>query len=76
MNQICHKILGVHVNVFSNKLKVVQHDGRKKSADIACYGLHDPNKIQTILNSLSENIYTLLGLALMVCIQLERKHQF
>ena len=63
-----------------NKPNVAQRQNRKQNVDIAYYGLHDQDKIQKYnLYSLSfQTIYTLLGLALMVCTRfhLEQKHQF
>lgn len=38
VGQISYKSLDVHVNVFSNKVV--------RNADVAYYGLCDPNKIQ------------------------------
>ncbi len=69
VDQIPHKSLGSHVNVFSNKPNVAQHHNCKQNADFACCGLYDQNKIQNYnLNSRSfQKIYTLLGLSLMVC---------
>ena len=43
--QIPNKSASVHVNVYSNKLKVVQNRDRKRYADVACYGLYDQKKM-------------------------------
>ncbi len=80
VDQIPHKSLGSHVNVFSNKPKVAEHHNCKQNADVAYYGLYKANKIPHYnLYSISfQKIYTLLGLPLMVSTQfeLERKRQF
>ena len=41
VHQFPHKRLGVHANVFENKLKVLQHRDRKKYADVAYFGLNE-----------------------------------
>ena len=41
VDQFPHKSSSVHVNVFANKLKIVQHRDRRKYADFAYYGLPD-----------------------------------
>ena len=77
VDQFPLKRLGVCVNVFENKLKIVQlRNHKKKYADVSYDGLLK-KKIESIFNKLSENIY-LLGLAYIVCtqFQLERKPQF
>ena len=38
------KSLRIHVNVFANKLKVVQHRDHKQFADVVYYGLYDKKK--------------------------------
>ena len=74
-----HKSLGVHINVFPKKLKVVQHRDRKKYADIAYYGLYNRNNMskRNLYLITFQKTYTLLRLALIVCTQLplEQKHQ-
>ena len=62
VDKIPHTSFSPHVNVFSNKLKVVQHRARKKKyAGVAYHGLYDQKKlnpkIKSIFNKLSENIY-------------------
>ena len=56
-----HIKLGVHVHLFANKLKVVQHRDHKQFAEVACYGLYVQNKFQNRIHiqfsKLSENIY-------------------
>ena len=73
-----HKILGIQVNTFENKLKVGQHSDHRQFAGVAYYGLYHQHN-ESIFNTLSENIYfNLLGIALTVFrqFQLELENQF
>ncbi len=45
VDQIPHKSLVAHVNVFSNKPNIAQHHNYKENVDVAYYGLYDQNKI-------------------------------
>ena len=60
MDEIPHKRLGFHVNVFAKKLKVVQHRDCRKYADVAYHGSILSKQIpiiESMFNKLSENLY-------------------
>ena len=44
VDQFPHKSLGIHVNVFADKLKVVQQRDCRKNADFAYYGQYNQNR--------------------------------